>query len=104
MADQENERKIAVFQEVGEFSIEGSHYEDWVSYSNDPEFEEQAAIELVHERGAESWIEERDIPDGSTKTSVHFMGSKWKAPWQPTGPAPNWGYIPPEEPKDEPIQ
>ena len=103
MADQENGRKIAVFQQVGEYPAEGGHYEDWVSYSNDAEFEEQAAIDLAYKRGAESWIEEHVISDGSAKKNVHFMGSRWNAPWQPTGPTPNWGYKPPEKPKDEPI-
>jgi hypothetical protein len=61
--------------------------------ASDRETAEQAAIEMSAEFGAESWsLQEISRLNGKEigDKKFFFSGATWKAPWQPTGPRPNW--------------
>lgn len=91
--DRGDTERFAIFIPI-DVEITDTHVRvETLGLASDKEAAEQASIELSDALHAESWsLQEISRPDGREvgEKRFYFSGDKWKAPWQPKGPKPNW--------------
>lgn len=99
MAKAEGE-KIAHVIPLGSVRSEGVRRLVVLVAGTDHETNSEALREFAMETGATLWESQEIDREGNPKggKSFYFSGDKWKAPWQPKGPPPNWQTADPNEP------
>lgn len=96
--DQERFSRIMTRPTEINISAEGSFtvMSEALIVSSDEETADLAIREFEEVTGAKI-LERKEIrPEDQKAAVIAFMSGKWKAPWEPEGPKPNWG--PPPDP------